>query len=120
MKSIKRTRFERFLLAFAVTIVLCGFGCEDLVGPPLDCEQNHKGTLKVKNKSSYSTYRVVVNGTSWGTFKPGKWEANPVTAGVTHVVEFYFANSNRLACSRGYPNVPQCEAVEISCDFEGN
>ena len=119
MTKINSTLSLKRCFCLALTLVaLLLVSCENLVGPPVDCEQNHKGTLKVKNKSDHTTYKVLVNGVSWGTFKPGKWEANAVTAGVQHTVEFLFANSNKPACSPGFPNVPQCEAREISCKTE--
>lgn len=106
------------LVALALAVILSLVGCRDLLGPePPDCERNHTGTLTFHNRSSYSSYDVVLDGYIAGRIKPGESISKQVNAG-QHSVRFKFSGTDRVGCSTAYPNVPQCDEISLSCSAD--
>lgn len=82
------------------------------------CERNNTGTLTVGNRSLGTTYTIVINGSSVATLSPGS-SSQPFTlaAGVPHVLDFFVANTTRLACSTSLVTLAQCSNTGRTCAF---
>lgn len=66
------------LLQLTLTLCILGFAGCGIVTPDIDCADNHTGKLNFKNKSSRSTYIIVLNNARIGTIKAGKSKSRTV------------------------------------------
>jgi hypothetical protein len=109
------------LMLAVVGLVAAGSttGCleDEVMGPPPDCQENHKATMQFKNESGAATYDVVLDGAEIGTIGPGKSLTRDMAAG-HHTFAFYFAGTSNMACNTSTPNLAQCDSHVFSCDSE--
>lgn len=107
------------LIAAAALAGIGAGGCveDEMLAPPMDCQENHKATVRFKNDSAGATYDVVMDGYRVGTIGPGNTETTTAAAG-GHTFTFYFAGTNNVACSTATPNLAQCDSYVFSCDTE--
>ncbi len=97
-------------------------GCSDsenvvAPSPTLSCQVNNTAKLVFRNLSNTnSTYDLVWDGSKIFTIAPGAETDTLVTAaGVQHIMQFKFTNSNNNACTQGTPNLAQCSRGWFSC-----
>ncbi|MFH1313986.1 MAG: hypothetical protein ABIJ00_12280 [Candidatus Eisenbacteria bacterium] len=109
-----------FLLALALAAVTV-IGCEeDVTGLEKDKDEiracEHYGTAEMTfvNKSSHSTYDVILDGSRIGSISPGHSISRTVAAG-QHSFQFLFSNTGEAACYEGHPNLAMCQRLEFSC-----
>jgi len=123
--------FTRLQTCFVLMVILLAVflfvvGCEDGTGPPPppppppppSCAVNHTGTLVVENRSSRTTYEVLLNNVSYGSMGPGGSKTMIVDAGEDHTLIIRFANSTTYACQPAGINVPQCYTQTVWCTID--
>jgi hypothetical protein len=102
------------VLGFAV---LFSVGCEEeITGPEKipDCEKYGRAEVTFVNRSSHSTYDVLLDGSRLGSISPDRSISRSVAAG-HHSYQFIFSNSGRPACYEAHPNLATCEKAVFSC-----
>jgi hypothetical protein len=102
------------LLLLAITVGGCN---KDRVVDPRRCEIDGTATVEFANKSSRTTYFVVVDGARIGTIRPKESITRVVAAG-EHAVRFVDANSNENTCHASNPVFAQCSNMIMSCSAD--
>lgn len=120
MKSNLRVANSK--LMFLVVIVCSGLflwvGCpseESSTGPVTpDCQKYNTAKIYFENRSSNSTYDVILDGVRIGSIGTGQSMSRTVAAG-EHTILFRFANLSSIACSQAHPNLATCECETYYC-----
>ena len=108
-------------MAALLLLAITAGGCDEdggVVGPyRQSCEVNHTATVEFANKSTRTTYIVVVDGARIGTIGPKESITQVVAAG-EHAVRFLAYNSTENACHVSNPVFAQCSNMIMSCSAE--
>ena len=123
--KIKNGKFDFLMIILVCTLLITTLtapGCKNPVGANddekkeerNDCEKYETAKITFKNNSRYSTYNVILDGSTVCTIEPGKSHTRIVASG-SHTFLFIFTNTGNPACSTGYPNLAICECATYSC-----
>ncbi len=107
-----------FLLAILFSGVLLWVGCpgeKSSTGPVTpDCQKYNTAKIYFENRSSNSTYDVILDGARIGSIGTGQSMSRTVAAG-EHTILFRFANLSSIACSQAHPNLATCACETYYC-----
>lgn len=112
------------LSMFAIVVLTACSGSKSPVAPaPIvpvvpECQAHNTATITFGNQSINSTYTIAWDGTIVATLGPGQYsKVFTEAAGVAHLMQFKYSNSNLNACSSSTPTLVQCSTNSYSCKF---
>ena len=105
---------KKFLVTVLMVSLLSMTGCWCEFWGGDDCKCNETAHIKVENRSSHTTYDIILDGSRIGAISPGHNIEQDISAGESHTLEWKFANTGATAC-RSNPNLAKCSSHVFSC-----
>lgn len=105
-----------FACAMALPLGLAGCGTESSTSAR-SCETHNTAEIRFQNQSNTSqVYTIMWDGYVLTSVAPGATsDYFTVTAGIPHMLEYKFANTDKRACTVSYPNLTQCSSQTHWC-----